>query len=99
MRFVVAVYGKPKEKLMRIILKGAAIALALAGATLGSAVAANAAVGVSFDIGNVAVGYSDGYMGTDHQYHPWAQHSDAVRFQTAHKDLYHGYRHDDPNHR
>ena len=83
---------------MRIILKGAAIALILTGTTL-SAVTANAAVGVSFDIGNVAVGYSDGYMGTDHQYHDWAQHSDAVRYQKAHKDSYHGYRHDNPNHR
>jgi len=83
---------------MRIILKGAAIALILAGATL-SAVTANAAVGVSFDIGNVAVGYSDGYMGNDHQYHAWAQHSDAVRYQKAHKESYHGYRHDDPKHR
>ena len=82
---------------MQIILKSAAIALALAGVTLGSA--ANAAVGVSFDVGNVAVGYSDGYMGTDHQYHAWAQHSDAVRYQKAHKESYHGYRHDDPNHR
>jgi hypothetical protein len=83
---------------MRTILKGAAIALALAGATLGNAATANAAVGVSFDIGNVAVGYSDGYMGTDQQYHPWAHPSDARRFRTAHKDQYHGYKHDDPNH-
>jgi hypothetical protein len=88
-----------KGKTMRTILKSAAIALAVAGVTLGSAVAANAAVGVSFDIGNVAVGYSDGYMGTDHQYHAWGHHSDAVRFQKAHKESYHGYRHDDPNHR
>lgn len=84
---------------MRTISKYAAISLALAGATLGGAIAASAAVGVSFDIGNVAVGYSDGYMGTDHQYHHWAQHSDAVRFQTAHRQMYHGYRHDDPKHR
>jgi uncharacterized protein (DUF697 family) len=84
---------------MRIISKSVTIALALAGATLGGVVTANAAVGVSFDVGNVAVGYSDGYMGTDHQYHRGAQHSDAVRFQTAHKELYHGYRHDDPKHR
>ena len=83
---------------MRMILKGAAIAVALAGAALGSAVTANAAVGVSFDIGNVAVGYSDGYMGTDQQYHRWAHASDAKRFRTAHKDQYHGYRHDDPKH-
>jgi len=73
------------------LLKGAAIALALAGVMLVSAVTADAAVGVSFDIGNVAVGYSDGYIDTDHQYHPWAKQSEAVRFRTAHKDLYYGY--------
>ena len=84
---------------MRTILKGAAILLALAGATLGTIVTADAAVGVSFDIGNVAIGYSDGYMGNDHQFHRWAHQSDAKRFRTAHKDQYHGYKHDDPNHR
>jgi uncharacterized protein (DUF697 family) len=88
-----------KGKTMRIILKGAVIALSLAAATLGSAITANAAVGVSFDIGNVAVGYSDGYMGTDNQYHAWQHHADAARYQKAHKESYHGYRHDDPKHR
>ena len=83
---------------MKIILKAAAIAVALSGATLIGAVPANAA-GITFDIGNVAVGYSDGYMGNDHQYHRWAHASDAKRFRTAHKDQYHGYRHDDQNHR
>src|SRR5580698_7526915 len=84
-----------KGKTMQNILKGATIALAVAGVTLGSAVTANAAVGVSFDIGNVAVGYSDGYMGTDQQYHRWAHASDAKRFRAAHKDQYHTYKHDD----
>jgi hypothetical protein len=38
-------------------------------------------------------------MGTDNQYHAWQHHADAVRFQKAHKESYHGYRHDDPKHR
>jgi hypothetical protein len=83
---------------MRTILKSIAIAAVLGGATLGSVVAANAAVGVSFDIGNVAIGYSDGYMGTDHQFHRWAHPSDAAHYRAAHKDQYHSYRHDDPKH-
>jgi hypothetical protein len=83
---------------MRTILKGAAIAIAIAGATLVSTVMANAAVGATFDIGKVAVGYSDGYRGTDQQYHPWAHASDAKRFRTAHKTQYHGYKHNDQNH-
>ena len=82
---------------MRIILTRAAIALALAGTTLGSAVTANAA-GVTFDIGNVAVVNSDGYRGNDQRYYRWARASDAKRFRTAHKDQYHAYRHDDKNH-
>ena len=84
---------------MRTILKGAAIALALAGTALGSAVTANAAVGVTFDIRNVAVGYTDGYMGNDQQYHRWAHASDAKRFRTAHKEQYHAYKHNDQRHR
>jgi hypothetical protein len=91
-------YGKPQGEKMKINFKGAAMALAFAAATLGSAVTANAAAGISFDIGNVAVGYSDGYMGNDHQYHRWAHASDASRFRAAHKDQYHGYKHNDTRH-
>jgi hypothetical protein len=83
---------------MRTLFKSIAISAALTGATLGGVATVNAAVGVSFDIGNVAIGYSDGYMGTDHQFHHWAHSSDAARFRAAHKDQYHGYRHDDPKH-
>jgi hypothetical protein len=35
---------------------------------------------MAFDIGNVAVGCSDGYMGTAQQYRRWAHASDAKRF-------------------
>ena len=74
------------------------IAVGIAGAPFAATAQANAAVGVSFDIGNVAVGYSDGYMDNDHQYHRWAHRSDAEHYRTAHSDRYHGYRHDDPRH-
>ena len=84
---------------MRTHLKIAAVAMALAGMSLAGLGAANAAVGVAFDVGNVAVGYTDGYMGTDHQYHRWAHASDAAHFRAAHADQYHGWRHDDPKHR
>jgi hypothetical protein len=90
-------YGKPQGEKMKINFKGAAMAAAFA-LTLGSAATANAAVGISFDLGNVAVGYTDGYMGTDHQYHRWAHASDASRFRAAHKEQYHTYRHNDPKH-
>ena len=80
------------------IISGSIIALGLASAA-GSASMAYAAVGVSFDIGNVAVGYSDGYLDNDHQYHQWAHRSDAEQYRAAHKDQYHSYRHDDPKHK
>jgi hypothetical protein len=85
----------PGKRIVMKTLIASFVALGLAGATIGAAGVANAAVGVSFDIGNVAVGYSDGYMGNDHQYHKWAHRSDAQQFRVAHKDQYHTYRHDD----
>ena len=74
------------------------IALGIAGAPFAATAQTNTAVGISFDIGNVAVGYSDGYMGNDHQYHPWAHRSDAEQYRAAHLDRYHAYRHDDQRH-
>ena len=70
------------------------IVLGLASAA-GSASLANAAARVTFDIGNVAIGYSDGYMDNNHQYHRWTRRSDAQQYRTAHKDQYRGYRHND----
>ena len=83
---------------MRTIFKSAVVMLALVGAPLGAIPAANAAVGVTFDIGNVAIGYSDGYYDNDHNWHPWARPEDAKRFQTARKESYRTWRHDDPKH-
>ena len=83
---------------MRTIFKGVVVTLALTGASLGSMTAANAAVGVSFDIGNVSVGYSDGYYDKDHNWHRWAHAADARHYRAAHKDAYHTWRHDDPKH-
>ncbi len=84
---------------MRITLKKATVAAALTIATLASANFANAAVGVRFDIGNVAIGYSDGYYDNDHNWHRWAHPADARHYRAAHKDQYHTWRHDDPKHR
>jgi len=65
---------------------------------LGSALAvssANAAVTVGFDIGNVALGYSDGYYDSGHK---WRHHADLEQYRTAHADSYHEWRHNDKNH-
>ncbi len=83
---------------MRITLKSTTIAAALAIATLAGTNLASAA-GVTFDIGNVAVGYSDGYYDSDHNWHRWAHAADARHYRAAHKDQYHTWRHDDPKHK
>jgi len=73
--------------------------LALVAALLvGTAGAANAAVGISFDIGNVAVGYSDGYWDNAHHWHKWAHRGDMAAYRSAHADGYHTWRHDDKRH-
>lgn len=51
-----------------------------------------------FDISQVTAAYSDGYIGTDHQFHPWIHRSDAEELRAKHLDLYHAWRHDDPRH-
>lgn len=84
---------------MQTMFKSAVVVLALAGAPLVAIpAAANAAVGITFDLGNVAVGYSDGYYDNDHNFHRWAHAADARRYRTAHKESYRTWRHDDPKH-
>lgn len=59
---------------------------------------AHAAVTVGFDIGNVAIGYSDGYYDNDHHWHHWRHRADMEHFRTAHADTYHQWRHNDRRH-
>jgi hypothetical protein len=87
-----------KRIVMKTLVVASIIVLGLASAA-GSAGLANAAARVTFDIGNVAIGYSDGYMDNQHQYHKWAHNSDAEQYRAAHEDQYHSYRHNDPKHR
>ena len=79
---------------MRISVKLAALALTGSLAVLGTAYAADE----GFDVNQVATAYSDGYMGTDHQFHAWEHRADAEEFRAKHLDRYHPWRHDDPHH-
>lgn len=94
---------------MRVLLKGAVIALALAGtafATTGSSSADGFAIGtsnhgrghtttaVSFDFGNVAFGYQDGYWDNSHRWHKWRNRGDHDNYRSQHGDSYR-----DGNHR
>jgi hypothetical protein len=78
-------------------LKTAAI-LAIAGSVLAVS-GANAAVTIGFDIGNVAIGYTDGYYDTNHHWHRWRHRADLEHFRAAHADMYHEWRHNDRRHR
>jgi hypothetical protein len=79
---------------MNKLLISAAVVLGLAGATFAVPETASAArVAVSFDLGNVAFGYQDGYWDRDHRWHRWRHQRDARRYRSEHGDQYHHWRH------
>jgi hypothetical protein len=80
---------------MEKILKAVMLAALLAG-TFGANTANAASVG--FRIGDVSIGYSDGYWDNHHKWHRWARHEDMEAWRTAHADMYHDWRHDDRRH-
>jgi hypothetical protein len=79
---------------MRSLMKCMAIA-AILGMNAG---VANAAVHVGFDIGNVSIGYSDGYYDNAHHWHAWRRAADMRAWRNAHADMYHAWRHNDKRH-
>ena len=60
--------------------------------------AAHATVGIQFNIGNVAIGYTDGYYDRDHHWHRWAHNGDMERWRHDHESDWHAWRHDDRRH-
>jgi len=93
---------------MRMLLKGAVIALALAGTALATASPANAAgimigtsdhgrhhasTAVMFDFGNVAFAYNDGYWDNDHHWHRWRNSREHRDYRDQHRDHYRNGRH------
>ncbi len=80
---------------MKHIVKGALIALALAGAPVVASIPASAAaVDFSISLGNAAFGYSDGYWDRDHNWHAWRNKSEAQYYRTHNADHYVAARHD-----
>ncbi len=76
------------------IMKGAVVAIGLAGASLAAAGTAGAAeVGVSLNVGNVAFGYQDGYWDRDHHWHHWRNQREARYYRNASGNQYHAWRH------
>jgi hypothetical protein len=72
----------------------AAIAVSLTGMGFATSNAAMAQASVSFNVGNVAIGYSDGYWDHGHQWHGWANDRDRVNYQAAKGAEYHEWKHD-----
>ena len=79
---------------MRHILKGALVALALAGTSLIASAPAAAAVDFSITMGNAAFGYSDGYWDRDHRWHRWRNRAETEYFRDHYSDHYYAVRHD-----
>lgn len=94
---------------MAIIFKTAAVALAIAGATLtaGCMTRDNDHYGysdhhrrdrdnaqVSVDFGNIGYGYSDGYWDNEHQWHQWSSNADRDNYSHHHGSRYYDWNHD-----
>lgn len=94
---------------MRMLLKSAAIALTLIGTTFATTGVASAdgfsistsnrgrdhtSVGVSFNSGNVAFAYRDGYWDNDRRWHKWRNSREHRDYRDQHRDNYR-----DGNHR
>ena len=79
---------------MKHIIKGALIALALAGAPIVASVPATAAVDFSISLGNAAFGYSDGYWDRDRHWHAWRNAEESEYFRTHYGEHYVAVRHD-----
>jgi len=54
---------------------------------------AYAAVGVSLNFGDVAIGYQDGYYDNHHHWHHWRHPDDYRAYHTAHPEHFHDYMH------
>jgi hypothetical protein len=74
---------------MNKFIKTAIVAVALAGAP-----AMVLAQSVTFDVGNVAIGYSDGYWDQGHTWQTWAQPAHRDTYRAAKGAEYHEWNHD-----
>lgn len=84
---------------MKYSLASGMTALAFGAALLALSQGAQARAVFSFDVGNVAFAYQDGWWDRDHHWHHWRNHREMVEYQTRYHDHYYDWRHDrDPDH-
>lgn len=80
-----------KKTICAAVLAGSAAIFA----TSFAAAPAQAAIGISFDFGNVALAYTDGYYDHHHHWHHW-RHGEWDHYRRHHS--YYHWRHDDHHH-
>lgn len=91
-------FARTLEFSMKTLLQSAALSGILAAAMFAGIPSASAQVGVSVNLGDVAIGYQDGYWDGHHHWHHWRNNDDWQAYRTAHPENYHDWRHDDPHH-
>jgi hypothetical protein len=82
-----------KGTVMHKTLAIAAIALSFAGANFAITHAAHAD-SVRFNVGDVAIGYSDGYWDRGHHWHGWRNDHDREAYRADKHAEYHEWKHD-----
>jgi hypothetical protein len=79
---------------MNFFSKSALLASAFALLPVATSVPAEARAAVVLDFGSIGVGYRDGYLDQNRQYHRWANQRDAVTYRTRYRQNYRDMNHD-----
>jgi hypothetical protein len=82
---------------MKKLICAAVVAGVASVAAIGAATPASAAVGISFNLGGIDVGYTDGYYDHYHHWHRWRR-GEWAAYRHAHPHHAYGWRHDDRRH-
>ncbi len=80
-------------KLIRMTIMGAVAAAVLGACTPSNRGYAADSFSFSFDVGNVRLGYSDGYWDTNHKWHSWRNTRESREFRNRYKERYVADRH------
>ncbi len=78
---------------MKMILKGAAMALLLSGTAAGVATPAAARTTVGIALPGITVGFRDGYRDDHNRYHRWRNRNDYRNYRRDHSDSYSDWNH------
>ena len=79
---------------MKFFNKSVLLASAFALLPVAASVPAEARAAVVLDFGSIGVGYRDGYLDQNRQYHRWANQRDAVTYRTKYHQNYRDMNHD-----